>query len=462
MVENIWIVGAGTAGTSAAIWARKENKKIEINLVGEEPFTEYSRCGLPYAISGEIPSFEKLVLHPESWYTKFIKANLFLSHRVESVDTKSQTLKIRNLKTNEVVEKTYEKLILATGSVPKVPPIKGIDNPNVFKVKTIDDAKRIKDIAEKKKNALIIGAGLIGLELAEALSSLGVRVIIVEYFPSVLPAMIDPDMGKVVMKKAEEREIEFYLNSIVTEIDERNGKLIVTIKERDSGRAKEVEVGFVIAATGMKPNVELAKQIGVEIGPYGGIKVNNRMETNIPNIYAAGDCVETINFITKKTFLSGLGTIAVRQGRVAGINAAGGNATFPDALASRVTKLFGLEIAATGLTSYIAEKEGFEIVSVRIKELDKEHYYPDKVENIVKLIADKKSGKVIGAQIIGRGATLRNDILTSLIYYNGEPSSIVDLETCYAPPVAPVWDPIAIAAMTLKEKLRRMREYEGT
>ncbi|MGQ4833479.1 MAG: FAD-dependent oxidoreductase [Candidatus Asgardarchaeia archaeon] len=455
MTDSIWIIGAGTAGTSAAIWARKENRSVEINIVGEEKLTEYSRCGLPYSISGEIPNFEDLVLHPEMWYRKFVKANLYLRHKVKKIDTKNKKLIIENLDSGETFEKEYGKLIIATGSKVKYPPIKGIDNPKVFKLKTIKDGQAIKDAVKEKKNVVIIGAGLIGLELAEALISLGANVEIVEFFPQVLPAMIDADMAKIVAKSAEKEGVKLYLNSMVTEIKDDGNVLKILAKRRDSDEPFELNADFVVAATGMQPNVDLARDAGIEIGALGGIKVDERMRTNIENVFAAGDCIETINLITRKPFLSGLGTLAARQGRVAGINAAGGDAVFPAALANRVTKLFGLEVAATGLTSQAAEKEGIEVVSARIKELDKEKYYPDKKEVVVKLIADKNTKKLIGGQVIGRGAALRSDIITSIIYHSGMPEDLINLETCYAPPVAPVWDPIAIAAMTLVDRLKR-------
>jgi len=458
MNEKIWIIGCNTAGTSAAIWGRKINRHAEINIIDKEKYTEYSRCGLPYAISGEIPSFDNLVLHTVSWYTKILKANVYLTSEVKKINIRNQTIVFENTQSKEVREEPYDKLIIATGSIPKVPPIKGVlDTKGVFFLKTMDDARKIKETATAAKHVTIIGAGLIGVELAEAFHALGLNITIIEFLPSVLPIMIDPDMSRVLYTKMEEEKIKVILNTAAKEVFNDNDKVKIIAEHRETGEVYEIESDLVIVSTGMAPNVSLAKDAGIELGALGGIKVNEKMETNVDNIYAAGDCVETTNLITKKPFISGLGTIAARQGRVAGMNAMGGDVSFPGAIAARVTKLFGYEIAATGLTSYDAERNGIDIISARIKGYDREEYYPDKQQNIVKLIVNKGTQKLIGGQIIGRGASHRINILTATIMHNLSLDDIINLETNYAPPIAPVWDPVAIAAMTVKSKLERKK-----
>ena len=454
MSKTVWIIGTGTAGTSAAVWGRKVDRTANIYLVGSEPYSEYSRCGLPYAISGEIPEFENLIIRADAWYTKRAKINLLLSTKVEKVDTKNHILVLKDLKTGNVKEEHYDTLVFATGSIPKIPPIKGINNRNVLFLHTIDDAKKIKEMAKQGANAIIIGAGLIGLELSEALNKLGVKVKIIEFLDSVLPAMIDPDMSAIIKQKAEEEGIEFYLSSAAKEIIDTGEKLVVTGEKRENKEEFSFEADFVIIATGMKPNTELAKSVGIELGRTGGIKVDEQMQTNIEDIYAAGDCIEYSNMITNQSMLAGLGTLAEREGRVAGINAVGGNAKLPKLLLNRTTKMFGYEIAAVGLLKYHAEKAGLNPVFAKIREKDKEHYYPDWKEVTVKLIGNGDTSEILGAQIIGSNAALRVDIIATAIMNKMTPKDIINIETCYAPPVAPVWDPIAIAAMTLDDKIK--------
>jgi len=454
MSKTVWIIGTGTAGTSAAVWGRKIDRTATIYLVGSEPYSEYSRCGLPYTISGEIPQFENLIIRADAWYTERAKINLMLNTKVEKVNTKNRTLIIKNLKTGEEKEEHYDSLIFATGSIPKVPPIKGTDNRNVLFLHTIDDAKKIKELARKGVKAVIIGAGLIGMELSEALNKLDVKVWVVEFLESILPAMIDPDMGTIIKKKAEAEGIEFYLSSAAKEIVDEGNKLIVKGEKRDTKAEFSLEADFVVIATGMKPNTELARASGIELGPLGGIKVNERMQTNVENVYAAGDCIEYNNMITNQPVLAGLGTLAEREGRVAGINAVGGDAKLPKLLLNRTTRMFGYEVAAVGLLKHQAEKAGLNPVVAKIKEKDKEHYYPDWEEVTVKLIGNGETSEMLGAQVIGRNAALRVDIITTAIMNKMTPKDIVDIETCYAPPVAPVWDPIAIAAMTLNDKIK--------
>lgn len=428
-------------------------------MVDKEGYSEYSRCGLPYAISEEIPHFSDLIVHPDAWY-KRAKINMFLKSEVKKINPSSQTIVFENLETKEVYEEHYDKLIIATGSIPKVPPIKGVaDSKNVFFLKTMEDAKTIKEKAMSgSKDAIIIGAGLIGIESAEAFHHLGLNVTIIEFLPSVLPLMIDSDMSRILQEKMANEKINLFVNTAAKEIIEKNEKLTVIAEKRDTKEEIELSADLVVVATGMAPNVSLAKDAGIALGPLGGIKVNEKMQTNFENIYAAGDCVETINLITKKPFLSGLGTIAARQGRVAGMNAMGGDVTFPGAVAARVTKLFGMEIAATGITSYEAEKNEFDYISVRIKGEDREEYYPDRQTNTVKLIVDVTNGKILGGQIIGRGASHRVNLITTAIMHSLTLDDVINIETNYAPPIAPVWDPVAIAAMTALKKIERKKQ----
>ncbi|MHA1860243.1 MAG: NAD(P)/FAD-dependent oxidoreductase [Candidatus Asgardarchaeia archaeon] len=461
MPEKVVIIGANAAGTSAALWGRKFNRRAEIVLIGEEPYPEYSRCGLPYAISGEIPSIDSLILHPKEWYEKSVNVRMMLGFRAEAIDTDERVVEVRELNSGESSKVSYDSLIIATGSLGKFPPIEGLKENmgkgKVFSLRSIEDAKKIKEVSKNGKSAIVIGAGLIGVEAAEALTRIGLKVSVVEFLPHVLPAMIDEDMSRILRERMVEDGVSVHLNTAAKSLKLDGDGVVVDAVNRETGEEVKLKGDFVIVATGVRPNTELAKEAGIELGKFGGIKVDEKLMTNVEDVYAAGDCVETKNIVTGKPFVAGLGTVAVRQGRVAGVNALGGELRFPGSLANRVTKVFGVEIAAVGLTEELAKREGIDAVSVRIRGGDREPYYPDRMTTVVKVTAERPTGRIIGAQVVGRFANWRSNIFAIAIERGLSLDEVVDIETCYAPPVAPVWDPIAVASMTLSSKLRRVR-----
>jgi NADH oxidase (H2O2-forming) len=451
---KIVIIGAGAAGTSAALDARKASRGAEITVINAEKFPEYSRCGLPYAVSGHIPKFENLVLHDEGWYDKFGKVKLMLKTEVTEISPNSNILKVRH-EDGSSEELEYDSLVIATGSKPSTPPIQGIDKKGIFSLRTIGDGKNIMDAAGHGKRAIVVGAGLIGLELAEALHAKGVKVTVIEFLPNVLLAMVDDDIAEVVKKKIEEAGVTLYLNAKVDEAIGKERVEGVIATNRETNEKITVGTDILVLAAGIKPDTALAEKAGVMLGPAKAIKVDEQMRTNIENIYAAGECTEFPDFVTGAPVRVGLGTTAVRQGRVAGINAAGGSATMEPLLNTRVTKLFGLEITGVGPCSDMATKAGMKLITGKVRGSTLPEYMPGGKEIIVKVLANEE-GKLVGAQIVGEEQVAqRINVFAAAILKGMTLGEFSMLETCYAPPIAPTWDTITIAADAAAKKLRR-------
>jgi len=302
----------------------------------------------------------------------------------------------------------------------------------------------------KARKTAIIGAGLIGSEMAEALLVRGVAVLQAEIVPEILPVILDPDMAAVVRQKGEEHGVEYHLQSTLEEILGDKGRVSGV---RISGRTYEVDA--VIVAIRIRPNTELAKDAGILLGESGGIRTDERMLTSASNVYAAGDCIETLDLITRRHVFFQLATTAVRQSMVAGINAAGGEARYPGSTGVTTVKLFGLEVATLGPTTATAEKIGITPVSVRITGSTRLSYYPGGKDLTVKLLGNPANGKLLGAQLVGEeGATLRANFASMAAHLGLTVQEFVEIETCYSPPLAPVWDPVTIAAQALLRKLR--------
>ena len=320
MVNNIAVIGVGAAGATAALQARKFNREVSITIFNTEPYSQYSRCGLPYTISGKVRKFDDLVLMPPSNWDS-VKINAKLNTTVTEIDHKNHTLKYNGAEEGEL---KYDALIFATGARNADPPIKGLDKERVYGLRTLDDAKVLAKEAENAKKAVIIGGGLVGMEAAEAFYERGLDVTVVEFLPHCLLAMVDPDMAKIVEDHCREHGLKILTNTAAQEITGDKTLKAVIVKNRENEEVTEISADFVVVATGVSPITALAEQIGVEIGPSRGIKTDERMMTNLENVYACGDCAENVEFITRKPMAGGLGTVAVRQARVAGINAAGG------------------------------------------------------------------------------------------------------------------------------------------
>jgi NADH oxidase (H2O2-forming) len=453
MTEQIAIIGCGAAGATAAMQARKFNRKVAITIFNSEPYSQYSRCGLPYTISGKVKAFNDLVLMPpDNW--KNMNIDAMLSTTVTQIDSRKRKIIYSNSRGEAEME--YDALIFATGARNADPPIKGIDKKRVYGLRTLDDVKTLATEAVRAKRAVIVGGGLIGMETAEAFLERGLDVTIVEFLPHILLAMVDSDMAQIVEDHCRAHGLKILVNTAAQEITGKEQPTGVIVKDRATEAASEIPADFVVVATGVRPVTDLAQRIGVEVGPTRGIKTNEKMMTNIADIYAAGDCAENAEFITRTPLIAGLGTVAVRQARVAGINAAGGDVRFPGIVGAKVTKLFGLEIASTGLTEDMANRLEIPIVKGSIKGNTKPPYYTGGKDLKLKTFFHKESGKLVGGQLVGlEDAAMRLNVLTLGIQKNIDAEELFDLENCYAPAIADTWDPLVQSADVALKRLQR-------
>ncbi|MHA1422068.1 MAG: FAD-dependent oxidoreductase [Candidatus Thorarchaeota archaeon] len=452
MVEHIAIIGCGAAGATAAMQSRKFNRKVEISLYNTENYSQYSRCGLPYTISGKVKTFDDLVLMaPDAWAGMKIDAKFGVT--VTDIDHKSKVLSYEG--PDGKGTQKYDALIFATGAENADPPIKGLDKKRVYGLRTLDDAKALAAEADKAKKAVIIGGGLVGMETAEAFHERGLDVTVVEFLPHVLLAMVDPDLAEIVEEHCREHGLKILNNTAAQEITGGDSPKGVIVKNRITEEETEIPADFVVVATGVRPITGLAEKMGIEIGKSRGIVTNEKMLTNLPDVYAVGDCAESIEFITKTRMAGGLGTIAVRQARIAGINAAGGYEIFPGIVGAKVTKLFDLEIASTGLTDDLAKRWEVPIVKGSIKGSTKPHYFTGGEELKVKTYYNKETGKLVGGQLVGlEDAAMRINVITLGIQHNIDAKDLFNFENCYAPAICDTWDPLVQSADAARRRLK--------
>jgi NADH oxidase (H2O2-forming) len=446
--EKIVIIGANASGINAANAARKTNGKAEIILVENDKSPAYSRCGIPYVLAKEIPKFNDLIIFPPSHY-RLMKFDLRTETKAINVNPNEKSVLLED-KNGQIEKVTYDSLILTTGATPFILPIKGRDLPGVFAIRTLDDGQAIQNAMKTAQSAVIIGAGFIGLETAHALVENQIQTTIVELLPSITPTLFDYDMAGYAQKMIEAKGVKMLMGRRVTEIVGKDKVTGVGVG------GEVVDADIVIMATGVRPNIELARQIGCELGVTRAIRVNPRMQTTVPGVYAAGDCIESRSMITGLPCLIQLGTSAVRQGKVAGTNAAGGYSTFPGVICTAMTKIFDFEIGAAGLTEKQAQEVGFKTVSGTMTGTTRAEYFPGKRNVRVKIIAEPYMGRIMGAQIVGgEGVAHRVNMLSIAIQSEMSVRQLMNADTGYAPPMADTWEPVALAAEIAARKIRR-------
>ena len=448
MPRRIVIIGAHAAAVDAASAARKKDRTAEITLLTTEKHAGYSRCGIPFVIGGHIPKFTDLIVFPSSYY-QMMKLDLRTETTATNVDTKAKTVEIKD-NTGKTGTLQYDSLIFATGANAFVPPIKGREKPGIMPVRTIEDGENIDQaIKNDAKTAVVMGAGLIGIEVAIGLTERGVKTTVVEMLPQILPVMLDADMAKSVQEMLEARGIRILVGKGVEEFlgtDKVTGIMAA---------GEQINADIFVTAFGVRANTELAQKAGVVMGETRAIKVSPRMETNIPGVYAIGDCAETTNILTQRPALPQLGTVAVRQGKVAGINAAGGYSVFPGVLGSAVTKFFDTEIGVTGLNEFLAKRAGFDVVTGTISGKTRAQYYPGALPIKVKLVVEREMERIIGAQVIGgEDVPQRVNALSIAIQKQMTVRELTKSDTCYAPPVSETWELMTLAAEAVLMKLR--------
>lgn len=444
---KIVVVGYGSAGLSAADYARVFNRKAEIVVFEKRSYAIYHPCSLPDALSGLIPSLEML----KESAPKMPRFTVYTSTLVEEINSSTKKVFARNLKNGEKIEVEYDKLILATGSKPFIPRSMRIeDDAGVYLLKYVEDAESISQAAKKYKRVVVVGGGFIGIETAHALRKRGLEVTLIEYFNQLMPGKLDPDIAIHVENALREEGINVVLGKGVTEITGPEGNKKISTSDQ------EYTSDFVVVATGVRPDTSLAKSVGLEVGEKGGIKVDEYMRTSNPDIYAAGDNVEVPEIVTGKPVLSLLGSTAVKMGRIAGINAAGGNIAFKGVVNVWIVNIGSLQFGAAGLTLETAKREGIDAIAVTISAPEKLAIYPDAGELTVRLIVERESGLLIGGQVLGPTGVLdRLNMLAIALMKKMNVEELAELETAYTPSLCDVIDPLHVAADAALRRLRR-------
>ena len=440
MSEKLVIIGGVAAGTSAAAKARRVNPDLDITVYTDDEYISYAGCGLPYFIGGKIASRENLLARSVA---DFAAQNISVKTlmRVEEIKPENGKVIIRNLQNQLTFEDNYDRLVIATGARPFVPPLERVELDGIFTLRTIHDSLKIKEylFQHRPQKAAVIGAGYIGLEMVENLVEHGCQVTLIEKAPHIIPNM-DADMAQILTHHLETRGVEIRTGETITGF---MGNKSVSGLSTDKG---EIATDFVLLSIGVQPNSEIAAAAGIEPGINNAIRVNSKMETNKDRIYAAGDCATTSHLISGKEVYIPMGTTANKQGRVAGENAAGGNASFSGVLSTGIARVMEMEISRTGLCESECQALGINYISRRIKSRTAAHYCPVSGEIHLKLIVNQSNNRLIGAQIVGfAGAAMRIDMLATAITVGTTVEDLIDMDLAYSPPFSPVWDPVLIA-----------------
>ena len=450
MGQRLVIVGGVAAGAKAAAKARRMKPDMDIVIYQDETEVSYSACGQPYVLSGVIENRDNIVIRrPHEFASDNIQ--VLTRHRVEAIDVAARQIRVNDLSRNSMQTTAYDKLILATGARPIIPAVDGIHLQGVLTLRSISDLDRFKSTIGilKPKKAAIIGAGYIGLELAETFQALDIKTTIIEKFDRIL-SKFDVEMAALVSTHLAENTVELITGQGLAGIGGKNGRVASVTTEAGLNR----NVDLVVIAIGVRPATDLAKDGGISIGKTGAIAVDEKMQTRTPAVYAAGDCCETIDRVTGETTWLPLGDIANLQGRVAGENAAGGNASFPGVLGSAIFKTFDLNVACTGLSESAAQQAGYDVVSVNVNRSDRARYYPGGNNLVIKLVADKQGGRLLGAQAIGPGkADKMIDIVATALLGRLTCADLESADLAYAPPFSPVLSPVITAAGALNSKV---------
>ena len=449
---KIVILGGVAAGAKAAAKARRLLPDAEIDLYTDDTHISYSSCGLPYYIEGNFEDYRLLlVVSPEEFEKKNV--HLHLKNRAVKIIPEAKQVLIQDLTTQRAYLVDYDKLIIAIGARPIIPKIKNVNLPNIFTLRKIEDGIAIKEMALKSTHATIVGGGYIGIELLEAFVKQNLKVTLVEYSPYVMTTF-DEDMSKLIQEQLNSinnNRFKIMTSEIVTEF---SGD-IDGVKSVKTGTGKVFDTDFVVLCTGATPNVEIAKDAGIDLGVTGAIKVNEKMETSIKDVYACGDCVEEHLVVSNSKIWLPLGSNANKEGRTAAINACGGDDKFFGVLGSSVTRCLNLTMSMTGLTEKRAAMLGYTPVSVTVTKNDKVGYMPN-VNNItLKLIADYNTGKLLGAQAVGAGdADKRINALAAALLGEMTVGEFYKNDLTYAPPFSPTIDPLLNASQILMNKVK--------
>ncbi|WP_105318410.1 FAD-dependent oxidoreductase [Thermus tenuipuniceus] len=443
MGKRMVVVGGVAGGASAAAKAKRENPDLEVVVYEKSGWVSYGACGLPYVLSGEIPRLEKLVARtPEEFQKQGIR--IHTHHEVVDVDPELRTLTVFDHREGRTLQDRYDHLVLATGAKPTLPPVPGTEQEGVYTLRSMEDGESILKALEGARRTAILGAGYIGLEVAEAFRKRGLEVTLLELKDRPLPHW-DGEVGHLLREELERHGVEVW-----------TGVRVVALRGQGKVEAVETSEGvvpadLVVVATGVRPNTLLAQAMGVALGPTGAIATDERMRTNLEGVYAAGDVAESFHQVLKRPYWLPLGDVANKHGRTAGAVIAGKEARFAGVVGTAIFKAFGLAVATTGLSQEAALREGFQAKKVFIQSRDGAHYYPGSQPLWVELVYEEGTGRLLGGAVVAHGhGALRIDALAALLHQGGTVEDLLALDLAYAPPYSPVWDPLLIAAQQVK------------
>jgi len=454
VTERLIVIGGDAAGMSAASQARRLQGPDELEILAFERgrFTSYAACGIPYWIGGLIGERDELVARAPEVFREKQSIDVRTGHEVIGIDTEARTVTVRDLAAGEEAEHVYDQLLVATGATPLRPPVPGIDADGVFGVQTLEHGQKVLDaLADRDpRRAVVIGAGYIGIEMAEAMLLRGLEVHVVEMADQPM-STLDPEMGGLVADAMRRMGMHLHLGVAVEGIETDDEGWIRGVVTAEG----TLEADIAVLGTGTRPFSDLAADAGIPIGSSRGIVTDRRQRTPVDGVWAAGDCAETFHRVSRSQVSIALGTIANKQGRIAGLNLGGSYGAFPGVLGTAVTKVCEVEIARTGLGEAAARAAGFEVVAETIKGTTRAHYYPDATPITIKTVAERGTGRLLGAQIVGReGAAKRIDVFATALWNEMTVDDLLNVDLSYAPPFSPVWDPVLIAARKVDGAVR--------
>ena len=453
---KVVIVGGVAGGATAAARIRRLDEQAEIVVFERSGYISYANCGLPYYIGDVITDPEELTLQtPESFFSRF-RVDMKVRHEVTAIHPERKTVSVKNLETDEVFEESYDKLILSPGAKPTQPRLPGVGIDKLFTLRTVEDTFRIKEYINQNhpKSAVLAGGGFIGLELAENLRELGMDVTIVQR-PKQLMNPFDADMASMIHSEMRKHGVKLALGYTVEGFEERNGGVDVLLKDN-----APLHADMVVLAIGVTPDTALAREAGLELGIKGSIVVNDRMETSVPDIYAAGDAVQVKHYVTGEDALISLAGPPNKQGRIIADNICGGDSRYLGSQGSSVIKVFDMTAATTGINETNARKAGLDVDTVILSPMSHAGYYPGGKVMTMKVVFEKGTYRLLGAQIVGYdGVDKRIDVLATAIHAGLKATQLKDLDLAYAPPYSSAKDPVNMAGFMIDNISKGLKQW---
>lgn len=455
--KKLLVIGGVAAGPKAAARARRLDPQMEITLVDKGQHISYAGCGLPYYIAGQVKTADNLMDTPlgqvrtPEWFKKAKNIDVLVRHEAQRIDRTNKVVEVLDLESGTARQLSYDKLVLATGTSPIVPSIPGIDLPGVFGLRCVEEAVAIRQLIDDGKvtRAVLVGGGYIGMETAEALVERGVEVTIVEKLDHIL-VNFDPEISRLVLKHIRQKGVQVLLGETVEGFEAGESGRVCAVKT-DS---RTLPADLVVVSVGVRRNTGLAQDAGLDIGPAGGIRVDSYCQTSDPDIYGAGDCVETVDVVTGRPTYMPLGSTANKMGRVAGTNVTGGHDSFPGVARTMVIKVFDQNLGRAGLIEQEAREFGLDVVTAIVPAHDRAHYYPTAKPVILKLVVNRLTGRLLGVQAVGPGDTIKRiDVAVAAITFGAKVHDVANLDLGYAPPFSSAMDPLVTAANVVRNKL---------